>query len=56
MRSRRTPEEEQARQLKIISYQLTPMTAFVRVGLYLSVFLLGLGLLVTLVFGFQQFR
>jgi hypothetical protein len=53
MRNKRTPEEEQARQLKIISYQLAPLAAFVRVGFWLSLGLIGLGLLSMLFLRFQ---
>lgn len=42
---RRTPEEEQARQLKTISYQLAPGVVLFKVGFWLSVGLIALGLM-----------
>ena len=56
LQQKRTPEEEQARQLKLISYQLSPMTVFLKIGFWLAAVLLGLGFLSMLATGFKGFR
>ena len=48
MKQKRTPEEEQIRQLQIISGQLSPLGAFIRVGLWLSALLFTIGILARL--------
>ena len=48
MKQKRTPEEETVRQLKIISGQLSPLGAFIRVGLWLSALLFTIGILARL--------
>lgn len=45
MQNKRTPDEEVARQLKIITYQLVPLAAIGRVGIWLALILIGLGIL-----------
>jgi hypothetical protein len=45
MRQPRTTEEEQLRQLKLISGQLNPLGVFFRVGFWLAVLLFTIGLL-----------
>jgi hypothetical protein len=50
---KRTQQEEQTRQLKIISAQMAPMGVFVRIGFYLFAVLLALGLLSILCTGIK---
>jgi hypothetical protein len=50
---KRTFEQEQIRQMKIISAQMSPLTVIWRVGLGLFLFLLAIGLLSMLFLAFS---
>ena len=56
MRQQRTAEEEQIRQLKMMNAQLNPLGGFIRVGLWLAVLLLTLGVLASLCMPGSLFR
>jgi len=50
---KRTQQDEQTRQLKIISAQMAPMGVFVRAGFYLFALLFALGILCMLCTGIK---
>jgi hypothetical protein len=50
----RTPEEEAARQLKIISYQLSPLSAFLRASLIFFFASVAIGFVALVAFTFRR--
>jgi hypothetical protein len=56
VKSQRTAEEEQVRQLKIVNAQLNPLGVFIRVGFWLTVLLCTLGVLAWLCLPVSLFR
>jgi hypothetical protein len=46
---KRTPQDETVRQLKILNGQLNPMGAFIRLAVWITVFIFTLGLFIKLV-------